>query len=261
MSVKWHKKRSQAPQPAQKHAEHVATPGRSIKKRPNPGRWRRRAKVYRRAIAKKAVYLQGIAIFGLITEGIVHRRGWLWGTMILVSLQLATVVDILDAHLRWQPLKLAKPWFEESFPPPYKEQLVSNYQRMFGTLTFWKNRARLFEKISKYSILWSIVAGILVAALIQDYDKNNEHEKLFLTLLLVWSTIATAVSRSFKAEELYRGFRQTESDYYDVSRRLIDRRSSAENMREQIDAYFKTVEQIRKAARDAETSNQPKVDV
>jgi hypothetical protein len=183
--------------------------------------------------------------------------------MLVIGL-LATLGDLLKAHFKWIPLKKSGPWFDEAdqFSEAGKARLMAHYERMAGTLIFWKNKAALYEKLSRYAISWAIMSGVLLPALIQVYDKSNIYANFLLTLLIVWTTILSAFSRSFKAEELYRSFRHWESEYYDLSRRLLDRRIESPNEENsQIDLYISAAEKIRQAARDAETSNQPKVDI
>jgi len=59
----------------------------------------------------------------------------------------------------------------------------------------------------------------------------------------------------------YKAFRDGESDYYDLYRRMLDRpRAFGESESEQIDRYLEQVELVRRVVRSAETENFPSVE-
>jgi hypothetical protein len=51
-------------------------------------------------------------------------------------------------------------------------------------------------------------------------------------MVAFWTAIVVALAQAFKSEELLRGFRLCESDYYDLTRQLLDWPAKDEKARE-----------------------------
>jgi hypothetical protein len=64
-------------------------------------------------------------------------------------------------------------------------------------------------------------------------------------MVTFWTAIVVTLAQAFKSEELLRGFRLCESDYYDLTRQLLDCPAKDEKAREaQGDAYLERVYRI-----------------
>ena len=190
--------------------------------------------------------------------------GWFAALMVLGASILLTSAHILVALLRRVRLHKAGPGFEDlpEFSEAARRKLEANYQRMQGTLLYWKNRAALSERIYTYTILWNIESGVAIPVLLKEYDPGDIWARAFLTTLAAWNTVMIALNRSFKAEATHRGFRQTESDFYDLRRRLLDRPESfGTDENERLQRYFEAVERVRQAGRDVETDNYPSAEL
>jgi hypothetical protein len=82
-------------------------------------------------------------------------------------------------------------------------------------------------------------------------------------LVIISSHVALALSfhRGMKVSEGMKAFRQGESEFYDLYRRLLDRpQLLGQTEAEQIDNYFSQVESIRRLVRHAETETIPDLD-
>jgi hypothetical protein len=185
-----------------------------------------------------------------------------WGIafIVLVVFIIITIVDILRAVFKTVKLHPAGPGFESGavFSEAARKRLEDNYQRIQGTLIFWKNKAAANGKLYNYSVVWSILSGVVLPVLIGEYDPEDAWAKYFLTVLSAWTGLIVAVNRSYSAEELFRSYRQCESDFYDLRRRMLDRpHTFGRTQEEQLDKYFELVEHIRKTGRDAETKHFP----
>lgn len=185
---------------------------------------------------------------------------WFDGLIVLSILILISVIHILSAALKKVKLNGGGPGFDSAFgfSDDAKQRLENHYKRMEGTLGFWKNKAALYGRMYSYAVLWSILSGVLIPVLIQDYSSSNLWARVFLTVFSAWIGLIVALNRGFKAEELFRKFRQSESEVYDIRRRLLDRPETfGSTEEERLSRYFETMEKIRVAGRDAETTNFP----
>ncbi len=185
---------------------------------------------------------------------------WFIGLIILIIIIFFTILHILQALLMKIELHDGGSGFEENkkFSKEIQEELIQNYSRIQGTLIFWKNRAILYGRLSKYTVIWCIISSYFIPILVQHYNPENLSAKLFLTILPCFSGLLIAISKGLKAEELYRNFRLGESEFFDLRRRLLDRpQSLGNNEREQVDKYFEQAEKIRQIARATELNNPP----
>lgn len=185
---------------------------------------------------------------------------WIIGNVILLIAALFTSVQIAAAAYKKISLHEGGSGFEDSnkFSKEARGELIQHYSRIQGTLIFWKNQATLYERLYKYAVVWSIVSAVLIPVLIQVFDPTNIWSRIFMTVLSISTGLLIALSRGFKSEELFRAFRTSESDFYDLRRRLLDLPDNfGKSEQEILDNYFKQVAKIRKAARDAELNNPP----
>jgi hypothetical protein len=53
-------------------------------------------------------------------------------------------------------------------------------------------------------------------------NARNLWANVFMTSLTTWTGFIVSLAQILKSEEMYRGFRQCESDYYDQARELLD---------------------------------------
>ena len=170
-----------------------------------------------------------------------------------------TMVPIVLAFLEKVKLNKVPRWFGEadSFEEQ-KDRLVSHELRIEGTLVYWKNKAAAHHRLHVARVSWSLISAVTLPVIVQFFDKTDPWSIAFLTALTVFSGLIVALAHAMKSEEMFRGFRECESDYYDVARALLDHPGSTpDDRKEQVDNFFKTAERIRKAGRKVETSRPP----
>ncbi|NEB39183.1 hypothetical protein [Streptomyces sp. SID14515] len=188
--------------------------------------------------------------------------GWAIALAVYSSLALISFLPVLRALIKWIDLKPGGPSFAES--PHFSEEgenlLVHNFERMEGTLKFWKTYAERYRTFHVYSLTWISLSTVGVPLLAQAIDADP-WSKWLLTVVAAHSAILLAVSRAFRVEAHYKAFRNGESEFYDLYRRMLDRPGIFGNSEvERIDRYFEQVETVRKIVRAAETDNFPSMD-
>ncbi len=175
-----------------------------------------------------------------------------------VSGALISLIPVILAVFTKVALHAGGPAFDESpnFSQEARLRLSQNYERMRGTLGFWKNRAARFERIHIYCMLWIIILSIATPALTQitGQYKDDPYAVWFLTIATLHIALVTSVHKFLKVEVNFKAFRQGESEFYDTYRRLLDSpKSFGATEDEQLEAYFRDVALIRKQVRNAET--------
>jgi len=189
-------------------------------------------------------------------------NNWEIAVLLYIILALITFIPVLIAILRKVKLNPGGEAFDSSphFNDANKQLLNSHYSRIYGTLIFWKNKAEWNKRFHMYTLIWSIPASILIPIITQSVDDLNS-SKLFLTIISSHIAIVIGFHRALKIENNYKAFRQGESEFYDMYRRLLDRPLSfGSSEEEQIDNYFKEAESIRRFVRNAETDNFPMIE-
>jgi hypothetical protein len=154
------------------------------------------------------------------------------------------------------------PSFDESpnFSAIAKSKLNQNYERLRGSLSFWKNQAEKYRAFHRYCLCWSIAAGVLVPFLAQAIGSDGT-SKWLVTIVSAHAALMLGFSKGFRVEQNYKAFRQGESEFYDLYRRFLDSPTDfGETEDEQLDAYFSQVNLIRKVVRSAEIDNIPSVE-
>lgn len=188
---------------------------------------------------------------------------WQIGLIILMIGILITIIKIVVAFTKKIELEKPKSWFNEAtFFGDLKGRLIANEQRIIGTLIFWKNKAYAHKILHSSNILWSLISAVSLPVLIQFYDDTDIWSKTFMTVLTFWTGTLFAFSHTLKSEVKYQGFRATESEYYDITRELLDTPIRDINELEKlVNEYFETVEKIRKIARKVETEAPPTIKI
>lgn len=186
---------------------------------------------------------------------------WIFASIAYCSIASISFIWVLIAVFRKVDLHPGGPSFDQCphFSEDNKILLSNSYDRMHGTLIFWKNQSEKFRRFHYYSLIWTIPSSILIPILTQNLNDANG-SKTFLTIISAFTAILIAFHRGLKVEENYKGFRNGESEFYDTYRRLLDRPESfGTDERNQIRTYFEEVEKIRKFVRNTETNNMPTI--
>jgi len=188
--------------------------------------------------------------------------GWVVALIAYITLAIGSFFPVAIRLMRNARLHSDGPSFDDSprFSDASKELLRQNTTRINGTLVFWKTRAARFRAMHIYSLLWLTVSTVTVPVLAQAVQ-NNASSKWLVTVVSGHAAILLALVRAFRVESNYRSFRDGESDYYDLYRRMLDRPESfGETETEQLANYFEQVELVRRVVRAAETDNFPSVE-
>ena len=214
--------------------------------------------------SKKHAKLLGALLVALMISSacsiVGPRYGW-WqaGVVVLAVSIVATITPILFSFLGFAGLNDPGDWFDKATDLGDQQQrLVAHYSRIRGTLQFWKNKAAAHYRLHLARVFWSLLSAVILPVLIQRFDRNNGWSVLFMTVLTTWTGLIVALAYTFKSEERYQGLRQQESDFYDVSRGLLDSAFKDDAERNQkVNNYIEIVRSIRRTARRVETGSPP----
>jgi hypothetical protein len=184
---------------------------------------------------------------------------WQAGVALLVISIAATLSQILFSFLNFADLNNPGDWFDTASQLGSEQaRVVAHYSRITGTLRFWKNKAAAYHRLHLARVYWSLLSAVALPVLIQHFDRSNKWSVLFMTILTTWTGLIVALAYTFKAEEKYQGLRQQESDFYDVSRQLLDSIVPGDpDLAIKVNEYIKTVSSIRRTARRVETGSAP----
>lgn len=187
-----------------------------------------------------------------------------WSIAILVYVILAAVTFLPVLRILLKPVALnpGGPSFDESpsFTDKAKLKLQQHFDRLRGTLSFWKNQAEKYRAFHRYCLCWSITAGVLVPFLAQAIGSDGV-SKWLVTIVSAHAALMLGFSKGFRVEQNYKAFRQGESEFYDLYRRFLDSPTEfGETEDEQLDTYFAQVNFIRKIVRSAEIDNIPAIE-
>ena len=180
----------------------------------------------------------------------------LWSVFLFCYIGLAfiTFAPVIWAAAKKVNLKNAKFSFSDSpsFSDEGKIKLEQHYDRLQGTLVFWKNKAEMYGNFHHYSIGWTIIGGISLPILAQAITADP-WSKWTLTIISAHVALIFVAQKGFKVEQNYKNYRLGESEYYDIRRRLLDQpHRFGEAEPEQIDRYFTLVESMRHNMRTRE---------
>jgi hypothetical protein len=187
---------------------------------------------------------------------------WLVGMVIYLLLAIATFLPVIIASIKGVKLHPGGQSFEDSpyYSETAKKRLEQHYSRMLGTLGFWKREAEKYRRFHYYALYWTVPSLVIITVLVQ-YVTTDIYSKMLLTVISVHSVVILSLHRGLKVERNFRAFRQGESEFYDLYRRLLDRPTTfGANEDEQISKYFDEVENIRKYVRNAELDNFPSIE-
>lgn len=184
---------------------------------------------------------------------------WQAGTYALGLAIVITMVPIVWSFLGHATLHPPGDWFDSSEElSEHRARLISHYTRIKGTLEYWKSRANAHKRLYFAQILWSCLSGVLLPVLIQFFEKTSHWPTVFLTMLTVWNGVLLVFVYTLGSRELYQGFRQQESDFYDQSRRLLNEaRHDDPKLHEKVEEYMSIVDRIRQTGRRVETRTPP----
>ena len=173
------------------------------------------------------------------------------------SLIVMNVIILLKAALKKVKLDTPNYWFKDNKNLRGEQTRLHEHEdRILGTLVFWKNNVALYNRLILSRTYWGLISSVLIPILIQYYDNQNSQANIFITILSAWASIITILSLTLQSDEKYRGFRQCESDYYDLARELLDNISNDDNvLNSQVDDFISTASRIRQFGRAIETEN------
>lgn len=139
--------------------------------------------------------------------------------------------------------------FSFSHSPHFSEAnrilLEQHYDRLKGTLIFWKNNASKYGHFHHYCVAWTILGGISIPFLAQAIT-GDPFSKWSLTIISAHVAVLFVSQKGFKVEQNYKNYRLGESEFYDLRRRLLDMpHKLGATEEEQIKNYFEMVEAIR----------------
>lgn len=184
---------------------------------------------------------------------------WMLAIIIHLAVAALTFLPVLTALLRKVTLLNGGAGPDDSpvFTVEAKERLKQNHSRMMGTLVFWKQQAEFYKRFHYYSLSWVIPSTVLLPFLAQAIT-NDQYSKWFLSGVSALCAVLLSFHQWLKVEQNFKAFRQGESAYYDLRRRMLDRpRSFGDTEEAQLDRYFSAVEELRQNIRDAEINNFP----
>jgi hypothetical protein len=185
---------------------------------------------------------------------------WIASSILLIYSILLTSYLIAREFLLRKALFASGSWFKDSKDlSEHEARLSANYDRIKGTLTFWKSGASAHKTLHNAQVLWGAITGVLLSVLIPISKGEAQVEaNIFLTLLATWNVVLLTLSFVFSAREKYHGFRQAESDFYDSSRDLLNTAKKGDgNLEQKVDEYIELVKQIRKTGRRVEIGAPP----
>jgi hypothetical protein len=187
---------------------------------------------------------------------------WLIGIGVYLVIAFGTFWPVLKILLKPVALHPGGPSFQESpnFSEAAKLKLAQHYDRLRGSLGYWKNQAEKFRAFHNYCLAWTIAAAVLVPILAQAIGADGV-SKWLLTIVSIHGSLLVGLSKGFRVEQNYKAFRASESEFYDLYRRFLDAPDDfGDDEDEQLATYFSQVELIRRTARLAELDNIPTIE-
>ncbi|WP_410621443.1 hypothetical protein [Amycolatopsis sp. cmx-8-4] len=189
-------------------------------------------------------------------------NGWTLALILYPAAAVGSFVPVGRALLKGVDLHPGGPSFDESphFSEEARKLLDQHFERLRGTLGYWKTQASKYKAFHTYCLVWITLSTASVPFLSQAIT-DDAQSKWLLTIVGAHAAILLAFSRAFRVENNYKAFRHGESEFYDLYRRLLDRpRLFGLTEQQQLAAYFEQVEIVRRSIRTSETDNFPSVD-
>ena len=187
---------------------------------------------------------------------------WLIAIFVYTVLAIITAIPVIYAILKGVEMHDGGASFDTSpnFSEEAKLKLSQHFSRIAGTLGFWKKQAEIFRRAHYYTLMWTIPASVLVPFLVQAISPGN-YSKWFVTLVASHTAILFAFHKGFKVDANFRTWREGESHFYDLYRRMLDRPETfGKTESEQLFVYFDEVENLRMFIRNAEIDNTPTIE-
>ncbi|MFE3174528.1 hypothetical protein ACFXPA_22335 [Amycolatopsis sp. NPDC059090] len=188
--------------------------------------------------------------------------GWTIALILYSAAAIASFAPTAASLFRKTTPLPGEPSFQESahFSDPAKIRLIQHEDRIRGALTYWKSRAEKAQSFRHYCLVWVTLSTALVPFLSQAIT-SDPTSKWAVTVIGAHGFILLALARAFRVDENHKSFRNGESDYLDLRRRMLDTPSSfGQDEEEQLQKYFKISAAIRRWVRNAETHNYPSVE-
>ena len=173
------------------------------------------------------------------------------------ALAVVTLLPALLPFFFGQQLHASGPWVDAApgFDEAQRKRLQDHYERLEGTLGFWKSRATGYRRFHYYCIYWTILSSWAVP-LISATSAPIAESKWLLTVISSHVALALSFYRGLGAHDKMKLFRHGESEYYDLTRTLLDTPEEfGKNSEERLEVYFKKVSQVRQYVRHAETES------
>ncbi|MCW3841460.1 hypothetical protein ONA70_15270 [Micromonospora yasonensis] len=189
-------------------------------------------------------------------------NGWAIALFGYIAVAIATLYPALRTLFGMVSLNPGGPSFADSahFGDEAKKRLSQNFERIHGTLVFWKTQAERYRRFHMYSLVWVTVSTVSLPILAQAITPDP-WSKTLVTVVAAHAALTLGLSRGFRVEANYKAFRSGESDFYDLYRRMLDRPEvfgATED--EQVKKYIEQVEMVRRVVRTAETDNLPSIE-
>src|SRR5260221_10856977 len=152
-------------------------------------------------------------------DGGIHMNGWQIAIWVFGSLAAGTFLPVLFHMSKGVKPHPGGPSFKDSanFSTTARLKLEQNFDRMRGTLGFWKNQAQKYRAFHVYCLFWIIPATVAVPFLAQAITTDIA-SKWFLSVVSAHAALLLAFYRGFKIEQNFKAFREGESELYDLQR-------------------------------------------
>ena len=179
-----------------------------------------------------------------------------------VFLAVTTFIPTLIAIIKGVKLHDGGDSFEKSphFSENAKVLLSQHFSRIAGTLGFWKKQAEIYRRLHYYTISWTVPASVGIPFLIQAINADPV-SKWLVTIISAHTAILLAFHKALKVDNNFRTWREGESHFYDIYRRMLDRpQTFGDTEEKQLSVYFDSIEKLRMFIRNAEIDNTPSIE-
>jgi hypothetical protein len=181
-----------------------------------------------------------------------------------LAILLVSFTPVARALMRKVKLHPGGPSFADTsqFSADNVKRLEDHWDRLKGTLVFWKNHAAKHHRFYIYSLVWTIISSVAIPVIVQASRNTRDPSATWLVTLMSSATaLLLGFTRGFKVEQNFRVYREGESAFYDTYRRLLDTPQEFGNTEEeQLHEYFTRTAIIREHVRKGEIDNLPSLD-
>ena len=123
----------------------------------------------------------------------------------------------------------------------------------------WKKQAEIYRRVHYYTLVWTIPASVGIPFLVQAID-SDPASKWLVTIVSAHTAILLAFHKALKVDANFRTWREGESHFYDLYRKMLDRPETfGDTESKQLASYFDAVENLRMFIRNAELDNTPSI--